>query len=147
MLTFRDWGPQPTRPWETAPSYAFWPEIDDENFRGTTASLSSEDVEIGTSESAQWIHPDQQVSRILVDLFKKVRQVKSICVQFGPEEIMVWTLLESYDRKARESVYKKEMEICRVLRVRDFEFRVTSFDLVSPEELVRNGSHEIYRRD
>jgi hypothetical protein len=147
MLTIRDWGPQPTRPWETAPSYAFWPEIDHDDFRATTTSLSSEDVETVTSESAQWIQPDQDVSRILVDLFKKVRQVKSICVQFGPEEIMVWTLLKTYDRKARERVYKKEMEVCRVLGVRDFEFRVTSFDLVSPEELIRNGSREIYRRD
>ena len=95
---------------------------------------------------SEWVPPEQEVKLILVNLFKSIPQVKSICAQFGAEEIIIWTLLESYDRKAREKVYEKELEVCRMLRLYDFDFRVTSIDLVSPDELIRSGSHEIYRR-
>jgi hypothetical protein len=147
MLEFTEWGPQPTESALSVSSYAFWSEMAEKDNLWATTAGSSRDTSITSSESLRWVGPNQQVSRILVDVFKKIRQVKSICAQFGPEEIIVWTLLESYDRKARERVYKKELEICRRLGVQDFEFRVTSFDLVSADELVSTGSHEIYRRD
>jgi hypothetical protein len=95
---------------------------------------------------SEWVPPEQEVKLILVNLFKAIPQVKSICAQFGAEEIIIWTLLESYDREAREKVYEKELEVCAMLRLYDFDFRVTSIDLVSPDELIRSGSHEIYRR-
>ena len=82
---------------------------------------------------------------LLVKAFQEVPQVQSICAQFGPA-ITIWTLLESYDREAREHIYQKELEICQSLRIYDFDFRASSVDLVSPEELIRAGSREIYRR-
>lgn len=119
--------------------YAFMPSVDEPRFCMSPVGVSSADSE--------WIYPEQQIARVLVELFTQVPEVKSICAQFGPEEITIWTLLESYDRTAREKVYHKELEVCRLLRVFDFDFRVTSIDLVSPNELVRAGSREIYRRD
>lgn len=147
MLEFTQWGPQPTQPTLSVSSYAFWSAMAERDNLWATTVSSSRGTSVTSSETSRWVGPEQQVCRILVDVFKKIHQVKSICAQFGPEEIVVWTLLESYDRNARERVYKKELEICRRLRVHDFEFRVTSFDLVSADDLVGAGSHEIYRRD
>lgn len=98
------------------------------------------------SDNSNWVYPEQEIVRVLVEVFKQVPQVESICAQFGPEEITIWTLLESYDREAREKVYGKELEVCQLLRVYDFDFRATSIELVSPDELVSTGSREIYRR-
>lgn len=98
-------------------------------------------------DDSEWVLPNHEVKKILVDAFKQVPQVKSICVRFGSDEVAIWTLLESYDRDARQQVYEKELELCTMLKVRDFDFRVTSVDLVSPAELVRAGSLEIYRRN
>ena len=98
------------------------------------------------SQNSNWIYPDREIANFLARLFSKVPQVKSICAQFGPEEITIWTLLEHYDRKAREQVYKKELEICQTFGLYDFDFRVSSVDLISPNELVRLGGHEIYKR-
>jgi hypothetical protein len=97
-------------------------------------------------ENSSWVFPDQEIKKILVEKFKQVPQVKSICAQFGSEEIIIWTLLESYDRAAREKVYEKELEICKVLRTHDFDFRVTSIELVAADELIRTGAYQIYRR-
>ncbi len=151
MLELREWGPQPIDSLVLASSDAFMLEIGNGNL-ATTPRVSgmpphSSDAKMASSESVEWIPLTHQVSRVLVEVFKNVREVKSICAQFGPEEVTVWTLLESHDRKAREKVYKKELEVCRILGVYDFEFRVTSFDLVSPEDLARTGLREIYRRD
>ncbi len=88
----------------------------------------------------------QEIKRLLVERFKEVPQVKSICAKFGPEEVAVWTLIDDYNREARERVYEKELKICRELAMYDFDFRVTSSEIVSSEELVRAGSREIYRR-
>lgn len=98
------------------------------------------------SENYSWNYPDQEITKILVEKFKQVPQVKSICAQFCPEEITIWTLLDTYDRTAREKVYEKELEICELLRIHDFDFRVTSIELVDPDELIRTGSYQIYRR-
>ena len=114
----------------------------------TSVGVSSENRQLvpWESENSDWVYPDQEIARVLVEVFKQVPQVESICAQFGPEEITIWTLLESYDREAREKVYGKELEVCRLLGIYDFDFRVTSIKLVSPGELVSTGSHEIYRR-
>jgi hypothetical protein len=98
------------------------------------------------SENYSWNYPDQEITKILVEKFKQVPQVKSICAQFCSEEITIWTLLDTYDRTAREKVYEKELEICELLRSHDFDFRVTSIELVDPDELIRTGSYQIYRR-
>lgn len=145
MLNTREW--QPTlsdMPWR-APGYAFFV---DPPASMTSVAISSEDfgVTASTSENFEWIRPDQQVARVLVELFKDIPQVKSICAQFGSDEIVVWTLLETYDRDAREKVYEKELEVCRLLRIHNFDFRVTSAELVPPEDLTATGSREIYRR-
>jgi hypothetical protein len=113
-----------------------------------TVEVSSEGSHVSSvdSENSSWISSDQEITKILVEKFKQVPEVEFICAQFGNEEIIVWTLLEHYDRAAREKVYEKELEICELLGVHDFDFRVTSVDLVTPPELIRTGSHQIYRR-
>lgn len=98
------------------------------------------------SDDSEWIFPDQEITRVLVEKFRKVSEVKSICAQLGPEEITIWTLLGSYDRSAREKVYAMELEICQTFHLYDFDFRVSAVDLISSEELIRAGAHEIYRR-
>jgi len=98
-------------------------------------------------EDSDWVKPEQEITRILVESFQTVTEVESICAQFGPEEITVWTLLRSYDRKARSKVHDKELEICNSLNVYDFDFRVTSIELVSPDELCRGGLRELYKRE
>lgn len=126
--------------------YAFG--LSPDNLCMSSVGVSSEDSHVfgGDSGNSSWISPDQEIIKILVEEFKQVSQVQSICAQFGPEEITIWTLLESYDRSARERVYEKELEICKLLRIHDFDFRVTSIELVAPDELIRNGSYQIYRR-
>ena len=87
------------------------------------------------------------LSRIIADSFKQIPQVRSICAKLGDgDDMTVWTLLESYDRDAREKVYEKELAVCASLHVYDFDFRVTSIALVRPKELVEGGFREVYRR-
>jgi hypothetical protein len=98
------------------------------------------------SDNSDWVFPDQQIAHILVKLFSEVPQVRSICAQFGSDEMVVWTLLETYDREAREKVYKKELDVCELLKLYDFDFRVSSIDLVAPEQLTKAGLSEIFKR-
>lgn len=93
-----------------------------------------------------WIFPEQEVAKIVVELFKMIPQVEAICAQFRTNEIALWTLLDSYDRMARGQVYEKELELCQHLNAYDFDFRVTSVDLVSPADLVKTGFRQIYSR-
>jgi hypothetical protein len=129
-------------------SYAF--ALSPQNLCMSPVGVSSEDryshVFGWGAENSGWTLPDQEIIKILVEEFKQVPQVKSICAHFGPEEITIWTLLENYNRDAREKVYEKELGICQLLRIYDFDFRVTSIDIVSPDDLVHTGSHQIYRR-
>ena len=135
---FRTFGPQfsviVNLIWDKTPQICMGPS----SVAGTDVTAAPDDVD--------WVLPDQEVAGVLVKLFRQVPQVKSICAQFNSEEMTIWTLLESYDRTAREEVYKKELEICQKLNIKDFDFRVTSVDLVSPAELIEAGSTEIYRR-
>jgi hypothetical protein len=126
--------------------YAFG--LSPQNLCMSPVGVSSNDHHIfsGGSDNSGWTVPDQEITKILVEKFKRVPQVKSICAHFFQGEITIWTLLESYNRSAREKVYEKELEICKLVGVYDFDFRVTSIDLVSPDDLVRTGSHQIYRR-
>ena len=149
--------PQPTfwRQGRSAPiahrvSYAF-----SAGFMGTNDEFSqfclSESVAFGERslsfpEEAMWASPKQELSRVLVDAFKEIPQVASICVQFSDEEITVWTLLASHDRAARGLVYDAELSLCQELRIFEFDFRVTFVDLVSSQQLTNAGFKEIFHR-
>lgn len=149
MLNTRDSHPRifqtlPRSPFYTFPQQA--KEFGDCWFDGNWVSSADSDVLESTEENSGWVYPNQEIASVLVELFKEIPQVKSICAKFGSDEIVVWTLLDSYDRDAREKVYGKELELCQLLRIHNFDFRVTSADLVPPEELVAAGSREIYKR-
>jgi len=148
MLSSRRWKPVAfeTQPGPVLYTFLLTPK---ENLGMTSIGVSSESLHVlpWNSENSEWVYPEQQVARVLVELFKEIPQVKSICARFGHDEITIWTLLASYDREAREKVYEKELEVCKILRIYDFDFRATSADLVSPEELALSGSREIFRRN
>jgi len=148
MLIERDWSPRNfITPLE---QYFFSFTLSPENICMTSVGHDPErthhEIVSSDSEGSDWIYPEQEITRFLVEAFRKIPQVKSICAQFGSEEITIWTLLEGYDREAREQVYQEELKVCRKLHVYDFDFRASSVDLVSPEELIQAGSREIYRR-
>lgn len=148
MLVTKEWKHQSFQTLPKSYFYTFGPGS--HNFCMSPVGVLSEDryshVFGMESESSDWIWPDQEITKILVEEFKQVPEVKSICATFSSEEITILTLLESYDRDAREKVYEKELKICKFLHLHDFDFRVTSIDLVSTDELVRTGSHKIYWR-
>jgi hypothetical protein len=134
---------------QRSPHYAFFLNAEEfGNIDLTVVGVSSADFDVleSTDENFGWIYPNQEIASILVELFREIPQVESICAKFGADEILVWTLLDGYDRDAREKIYGKELEICQLLRIHNFDFRVTSADLVPPEELVAAGSREIYKR-
>jgi hypothetical protein len=108
------------------------------------SSRSTEHKEL--AENIAWIFPEQHVARILATTLGAISQVESVCVHFGRETFTVWTLLKKRDAKARERVYEKEMRLCEALNVHDFDFRVSSIGLVSPDELKKTGLLEIFRR-
>ena len=111
------------------------------------SSLGVSSVQLAAEkDTSDWVLPSQEVTKILVEKFKEVPQVKSICAEFRADEIAIWTLLESYNREAREEIYKKELEISERFRLRDFDFRATSVDLISPNELVKAGAIEVFKR-
>ena len=139
MLTSRKWKQESYPPTETRQYYHI------SNMVMPLLSVSSEDQRQVFTDF-DWVLPEQEISRVLVEMFKQIPEVKSICARFSANEITIWTLLESYDREAREKIYSKELEICKYLSFFDFDFRVTSIDLVSPDELINAGSCEIYRR-
>ena|ERR1700730_17771986 len=144
MMKWVDWKQHSFQTLHEPYSYAFW--LSPENLCMSPVGVSSEDRHVFCSENSSWIIPDQEIIKILVGEFKQVPQVKSICAKFGHEEITIWTLLESYNRAARGKIYEKELKICELLRIYDFDFRVTSIDLVSPDDLVHTGSYQIYMR-
>ncbi len=98
------------------------------------------------SSDSDWISSEMEISNILVESFKQVPQIASIYATFKSDGITIWTLLNTYDRDAREAVYKKEMEICNRLGSCDFDFRVSTVELISPKEMIDTGSREIFSR-
>ena len=88
----------------------------------------------------------REIRKILATSFQEIDEVVSVCAQISADESVVWSLLESYDRDVQTRVYEKELEICERLRMYDFDFRVTSIDLVSPAELMAGGFQEIFKR-
>jgi hypothetical protein len=98
------------------------------------------------SEDANWTGPDNEIKKLLVNEFGQVPAVQAVYAYVAKDEMTIWTLLERYDRDAREQVYEKELKLCDLLHIYDFDFRVTSIDLVDPDELVRTGSRKIYWR-
>lgn len=139
MLNVRELRP---RRFQTRPGEYFYTFTD--NLFMAPIGVWEEDW-VPDSDDTEWVYPEQEIIHLLVKAFKQIPQVQSICAQFGPE-ITIWTLLESYDRNARQRIYQKELEICQSLRIYNFDFRASSVDLVSPDELIRSGSREIYRR-
>ncbi len=153
MLDFTIWASQAHQTPPHGIFYAFLPGMTGPSLTGknlymTSVGVSSEDLQVlnSVSEGSEWIFPKQEIIRILVDKFKQVPQVESICAQFGSDEVTIWTILETYNPEARSTIHGKELEICRMLNVFDFDFRVTSADTVSPAELLGNGLFEIYNR-
>lgn len=114
--------------------------------QGVLYTFTSIDVASSDAETSTWTFPKHELARIVAECIKEVAEVQSICAGFGDGENVIWTLLEAYDRDAREKVYEKELSICQMVHLYDFDFRVTSVDLVSPSELVDTGLQEIYRR-
>ena len=101
---------------------------------------------LASSSDSDWIGSQMEIVNILVESFRQVPQVASICATFRSDGVTIWTLLSTYDRDAREAVYKREMGICNHLGSCDFDFRVSTVELVSPEEMIDAGSLEIFRR-
>ena len=101
---------------------------------------------LASSSDSDWIGSEMEIANILVESFRQVPQVASICATFRSDGVTIWTLLSTYDRDAREAVYKREMGICNRLGSCDFDFRVSTVELVSPEEMIDAGSLEIFRR-
>lgn len=127
--------------------YTFTPApSDDEQFSMNPLMVWSDDDALSCSDDANWVFPQQEIRHILVESFRKVEAVASICAQIDEDESVIWTLLKTYDREARGQVHKKELEICQALHLYDFDFRVTSIEFVSPEELIGGGFQEIFKR-
>ena len=104
------------------------------------------DAPFARPETVEWVFPDQEIRKILATSFQAIDEVVSVCAQISADESVVWNLLKSYDRDVRTRVYEKELEICERLRMYDFDFRVTSIDLVSPAELMAGGFQQIFKR-
>ena len=98
------------------------------------------------SDEPDWVFPDREIRSLIVKSLMQVDDVGFIYAQINRAESVVWTLLKTYNRSARERVYAKELEVCDMLDIYDFDFRVTSMDLVSPIELSDSGFEEIFRR-
>jgi hypothetical protein len=143
MLNPSTWGTDATIITPHAMIYAFAPARSDEE-QFSMSQLNTLDLNVPTT--TEWMLPDCEIVRILVESFRQVPQVASICAQFSTDGIAIWTLLTEYDRDARQAVYEKELELCSVLGSCDFDFRVSSVDLVNPKELVAAGSREIFAR-
>lgn len=147
MLQTKIWGTEQFKPTLQGSFYTFMPIDSQQVAMSATTVSSAESVVESDADASGWTLPEHDLSRIIVDCFKQVPQVHSICAKLGDgDEMTVWTLLESYDRDAREAVYGKEMIVCQSLHVYNFDFRVTSHDLVSSKELVDGGFREVYRR-
>lgn len=127
--------------------YTYWLHERDETIQVGLSEIPVVKVDDNLEhEYSNWVFPEQEVTKILVESFKEIPEVASICAQYNGSEIVIWTILDSHDRDVRSRVYKKELNLCRTLRVYDLDFRATSIDLVSPKQLVEIGSKEIYHR-
>ena len=142
MLQTRDWSTQAqSAPFD--PLYSFHP--DQPALGNTEKDVASFDLWTSSAD-AEWVDQDRQIERFLVKLFESVPKVHSIYLRREDETTRVWTLREDYDRDARDAVYDQEIKICEAFRLSDFDFRVTSKDLVDGSELERTGSRRIFRR-
>ena len=137
--------PQPIHSPLGLPFYAFLIG-DKDHVTMTPVNVHTTDALVIESENAEWVYPEQEIKRLLVDAFEQVPQVQAIYAQLGTDEITIWTLLDSYDREARSRVHERELEVSQTLHVYDFDFRVTSADVVPPEELQGSGMRKIFNR-
>jgi len=145
MLAAKAWTSGPASIAMRGVLYAFAPAKSDAP-QYCLNEINTIEIQASLDETSDWIVPEHEVIRLLVEAFKQVPQVSSICAQFGSDGIAIWTLLREYDRDARQAVYEKELQLCEGLGACDFDFRVSSIDLVTPEELVQAGSREIFKR-
>lgn len=99
-----------------------------------------------SSKDGQWIDPYGEVSRVVAESFSKIPQVAAMYSAFSGDYITIWTLLKSNDRKARESIYAKELEICDRFVVCGFDFKVSSVEAVTPAQLQKDGFRRIFSR-
>lgn len=147
MLEPRFWSPEQYRPLVQGAFYVFTMGMKGDGLVMSAVGVQpAADTASSNADTSAWTFPKQEIKRVMVDCLKQVPEVSSVCAHLQDDETSVWTLLESYDRSAREKVYEKELEICESLHLYDFDFRVTSIDLVSPKELIEGGLREIYRR-
>ena len=95
-LPQRKWLSGANRVPQALPHYIFPPGLNGTN------SVSASNVRPILLElhKSEWVGAEQEVKRFLVERFKEIPLVKSICAQFGTQEIIIWTLLETYDREA-----------------------------------------------
>jgi hypothetical protein len=144
MLEYTDWRTCNSRPDKSGRySLVFWPGTNPQDAEDASGPPSHS----ATTEPSSTAVTRQTVGSLLVELFKAVPEVESICAKFEADgATTIWTLLKTYDRDARDRVYDKELEVCEQLRLCDFDFRVTSVDLVDSDELVATGAREIFRR-
>ena len=127
--------------------FVFGAHLDGHSICMTAVTLLSSDHDCVQTADSEWLNSEVDIARILVKSFSKVPEVNSIFIRFQDDEFLVWTILDSYNREARDKIYDKELEIFDNLKLDNFDFRVTSSDLMSPDELDEAGYHKIFSRD
>ena len=143
-LKTTDWEARTDAP---APSgYSFCIDLDGGTSLSMTAIAMHSDTQESATSDSKWLEGDVEVSHQLVKLFSQVPEVCAIFIKFQDDEFIVWTILKDYDREARDRIYDRELEICAALRVDNFDFRVTSKDLMSPDELNGAGYFQIFSK-
>lgn len=113
----------------------------------TSPSVVSLERNCSQTSDSEWLDSEVELARIIVGRFKDIPQVNSIFLRFQDDEFLVWTILESYDREARDKIYDRELELCDSLKLDDLDFRVTSKNLMAPDELQDAGYHNIFTRN
>ena len=129
-------------------SYDYTAESPEES-RGVIEGISCwriEDALVQSDKFVVWVFPDREIRYLIVNPIMQIEEVSFIYAKINPDESVVWTLLKTYDRSARERVYAKELEVRDMLSVYGFDFRATSVELVSPTELSESGFEQIFSR-
>lgn len=151
MFDSRTWQPDQSVPMYAWASYSFAcaPTDTAQYACSPFGRLHTENIVLSNNAgdgASEWVVPEREIACILVKSFKEIPEVQSICAQFGPDGISIWTLLNEYNRDARQAVYERELALCEALGGCDFDFRVSSIDLINPQELVESGAREIFKR-
>src|SRR5688572_29472182 len=106
MLATRIWGTEQFKPTLQGAFYTFMPSNIENVSMSAVGVAAAQAIAESADEAAGWTLPEHDLSWIIANCFKEIPQVRSICAKLGDGvEMTVWTLLESYDRDAREKVY------------------------------------------